>query len=430
MIAKYTLPEMGKIFSTENRYQLMLDVTVIACEALADIGLIPNEAYREIRNNAKFDMQRILEIESQVKNNTVAFILNLSEYVGQYSHFLHLGLSAADLADTVTSLQVKQCSELLHGKLNQLRAVLVGLANEYKFTLTMGRTHGTSAEPTTFGLKMALWVKEIDRSMTRLNNARNVMMVGKMSGVTGTFASVDPHVETFVCRRLGLHPAYVTSQLLQRDRLAEYITTLAIIGSSLDKFATEIRNLQRSDVHEVEENIFAGQMVSTSLPHKRRPLLCERISGMSRVLRGNAVAAMENVMIWHEHDDSHSPVERIVIPDSCILLDYMLHAFTEVMTNLNVFPDNMRENINKSLGLVFSQRVLLALLNKGLPREIAYEMVMRNAIQAWEQKTDFQFLLIEDDAIRKHLTNQEIMDLFDYDSFRRHVNYIFDRAGI
>ena len=431
MLAQYTLPEIEKIFSLENRYQLMMDVTVVACEALADIGHIPMEAYRTIKEKASYDLQRIIELEADTRNNAMAFLICLSEYVGpEAARYINLGLCSEDIGDTVLSLQVRQVSELLLGRLNQLRQILVKLANDYKYTLMMGRTHGTNAEPITFGLKMAVWVKEVDRAVNRLGHARNVMLVGKMSGVTGTFASVDPHVETFVCRRLGLHPAYVTTQVLQRDRLAEYLTTLAIIGSSLEKFAVEIRNLQRSDICEVEESMALGQMGSTALPHKRRPFKSELVTGLARVLRGNALAAMEDIIIWHEQDASHTLAEQIIVPDSCALLDYMLYSFTDVMENLLVYPDNMRQNINNSMGLVFSQRVLMALMEKGVVREKAHEMVMKNARVAVDQQVDFQFLILEDDEIRKLLSSREIMDLFDYDCFRKHIDYIFDRADL
>jgi adenylosuccinate lyase len=332
-------------------------------------------------------------------------------------------LCSADISDNATSLQVCQVADLLQLRLTQLRKVLVEMANEYKYTLMMGRTHGTHAEPITFGLKMALWVKEVDRSLARLNHARHVMAVG-------TFSSIDPHVETFVCRRLGLHPAFVTTQILQRDRLAEFIGTLAIIGSSLEKFAVEIRNLQRTDIREVEEDMAEGQLGSTSLPHKQRPSNCETISGLARVLRGNALVAMENIPIWHEQDASHSSAERIIVPDSCILLDYMLYQFTQVMEQLIVYPDNMRRNIEDSLGLVFSQRVLLALMDRGVMRDQAYDMVMRCSRVAWEQRIDFQYLILEDKGIGEYLSREEIMDLFNYDHFRRNIDFIFERAGI
>lgn len=431
MISQYTLPEMGKIFSRENRYQLMLDVTVTACEAMADIGLIPKSAYEEIKQKADFDMQRITELEAETHHNTMAFVLSLTERIGsEAARFVHLGLCSADLSDIVLSLQLRQVGELLQGRIDSLRKTLIKLAHEYKYTLMMGRTHGTHAEPITFGLKMALWIKDLERCSERLTHARNMILVGKVNGAVGTFASVDPHVETFVCRRLGLHPAPVTTQILQRDRHAEFIATLAIIGSCVEKFSIEIRNLQRTDIREVEEDMPEGQLGSTSLPHKQRPYNSEIISGLARVLRGNALAAMEDIAVWHEQDASHSSVERIVMPDSCILLDYMLYSFNCVMETIHIYPETMRRNIYKSLGLVFSQRVLLALMENGLPREKAYDLVMKNARIAWDQQADFQFLILEDKEIGKYLSRQEIMDLFDYNCFLSHIDYIFDRANI
>ena len=430
MLPQYTLPEMGKVFSSENRYQLMLDVSIIACEALADIGRIPNEAYQEIKAKADISPIRIKELEEESHNKSMAFLNSLSEKVGDAARYLQLGICYVDIADTVTSLQLRQACELLQGRLNQLRQILSNLAHEYKYTLMMGRTHGTSSEPITFGLKMALWVREIDRSLTRLNHARTMVVHGKMSGAVGAFSSIDPHVETFVCRRLGLHPAFVTNQCLQRDRMAEFMTTLAIIGGSLEKFSVEIRTLQRTEIREVEESKPEGQGGSTSMPHKRRPYESENISGLSRILRGNAMVALEDQAMWDEYDGSHSAAERIVVSDSCIVLDYMLNSFIKLMENLKVYPDMMRRNIENSLGLVFSQRVMLALMDKGVNREQAYDMVMRNATTAWEQQQDFQFLVLEDQNIRKYLSDREIMDLFNYDCFRKHIDYIFARGDI
>ena len=431
MLEQYTLPEMGKVFSRENRYQLMLDVSVIACEALADIGRIPTEAYQEIKAKAEISPQRILELEAENENNkSIAFLNSLSEKVGPAARYLQLGICYNDVLDTVTALQLRQACELLQGRLNQLRKVLSKMAHEYKYTLIMGRTHGASAEPITFGLKLAVWVREVDRNLTRLNHARAAVVVGKMSGPVGSFSSIDPNVETFVCRRLGLHPAYVTTQSVQRDRMAEFMSTLAIIGCSLEKFSIEIRNLQRSGVREVEETRPEGRGGSTSMPHKRLPYASETITGLARVLRGNALTAMENVATWNEFDSSHAAVERITLPDSCILTDYMLAKFTKLMEELKVYPETMRRNIENAQGLVFSQGVMLALMNKGVMRDQAYNMVMRNANTAWEQQQDFQFLILEDEEIRKYLSSREIMDLFDYDCFRKHIDYIFARGDI
>ncbi|NLF80626.1 MAG: adenylosuccinate lyase [Clostridia bacterium] len=430
MIEKYALPEMSNIFSDENRYQLMMDVAVTACEAMADIGQIPVEAYQEIKAKAAYDIQRIAEIEVETRHNAVAFLTCLREKIGPVGNYLHLGMASSDMVDTTTSLQVSQAAELLQAKLSQLRSVLARLAREYKYTLMMGRTHGTYEEPVTFGLKMALWTKEIDRSITRLANARHMMAVGKISGVVGTFASIDPHVETFVCRRLGLHPALVTNQIIQRDRHAEFITTIAIIGSSLDKFATEIRNLSRTEIHEVEEVMTEGQAGSTAIPFKLRPFSSELICGLARMLRGFVVPALEDQVIWHERDTAHSSVERFIIPSCCMLLDYMLYLFTNVMDNLKVFPDNMRRNIEVSRGVVFSQRLLLAMVAKGVMRDQANEIISADAKLAWEQQSDFQYLVLLNPKINSVLSREEIMDIFTFDVFRHNIDYIFERAGL
>ncbi len=430
MIRRYTLPQMGKVWSEENRFQSMLDVEIYACEAMADLGLIPKAAYQQIKERAAFDIRRIDEIEQVTRHDVIAFLTAVAENVGDASKYIHMGMTSSDVLDTALSLQLKQSAELLLTRLLHLRDILAPMARKYKDTLMMGRTHGIHAEPITFGLKMALWTMEIDRSIKRLNNAMDVISVGKISGAVGTFANIDPRIEEHVCRRLGLRPAYVSTQIIQRDRHAEFISTLAIIGSSLEKFATEIRNLQRTDILELEEPFAKGQKGSSAMPHKRNPITAERIAGLSRVLRGNALAAMENVALWHERDITHSSVERIILPDSCIALDYMLHLFTRIMEGLNVYPENMRKNMDFTLGLIFSQRVLLALVEKGVLRERAYELVQRNSLAAWEQKIDFQYLLLEDKDIGAILSKEEIMDLFDYDYHTKQVEYILQRAGL
>ncbi len=430
MLERYSLPEMSKIFSDENRYQLMLDVAVAACEAMADIGQIPKEAYLEIKEKANYDVQRIAEIELETKHNAVAFLTNLREYTGPVGNYLHLGMSSADINDTTTALQVCQGADLLQGKLRQLRDALSNLAREYKYTLMMGRTHGTYEEPITFGLKMALWMEEVERSITRLAQARHSMAVGKVSGVVGTFSSLDPHVETFVCRKLGLHPAPVSTQIVQRDRYAEFVTTLAIIGSSIGKFADEIRYLSQTDIREVEEAMSEGQQGSTAIPYKLRPFKCENISGLSRLLRGYVVPALEDVHILYERDTTHTPVERVIIPDSCLVLDYMLYHFTDVINKLKVYPERMRDNVDSSMGVIFSQLVLLAMIEKGVMREKANEIISDDAKTAWQQQTDFQYLVLEDERINTVLSRQEIMSIFDYEHFRKNIDFIFDRAGL
>jgi len=430
MIDRYTLPEMGSVWEGRNRFQKMLDVEIYACEAMVDLGLIPQEAFLDIKNKAGFEISRIEEIEAVTRHDVIAFLTAVGEKVGDASKYIHMGMTSSDVLDTALSAQMKQAAELLIARLRKLRDILADKAREHKYTLEVGRTHGIHAEPVTFGLKMALWTMEADRCIERLIKAKEVISVGKISGAVGTFANIDPKVEEHVCHRMDLKPAQVSTQIIQRDRHAEFLTTLALIGSSLEKFATEIRNLQRTDILEVEEAFAKGQKGSSAMPHKKNPITVERIAGLSRVLRGNALAAMENVALWHERDITHSSVERVIIPDSCILLDYMLHLFINVMENLNVYAENMRKNMDKTLGLVFSQRVMLALVDKGVLRETAYEWVQRNALNAWQTKTDFEYIVLQDKDIMSRLSNDEVDKLFDYDYHTRYIDFIFNRAGL
>jgi adenylosuccinate lyase len=430
MIGRYTLPEMGGVWDPRNRFQKMLDVEIYACEAMVYLGLVPREAYLEIKEKASFEISRIEEIEEITRHDVIAFLTAVGEKVGDASKYIHMGMTSSDVLDTALSAQMKEAAELLIARLRKLRDVLAGKARKYKYTLQVGRTHGVHAEPVTFGLKMALWTMEVDRCIERMIKAKEVISVGKISGAVGTFANIDPRVEEHVCRQMGLRPALVSTQIVQRDRHAEFLTTLALIGSSLEKFATEIRSLQRTDILEVEEAFAKGQKGSSAMPHKKNPITVERVTGLSRVLRGNALAAMENVALWHERDITHSSVERVIIPDSCIVLDYMLHLFINVMENLNVYPENMRANVDRTLGLVFSQRVMLALMDKGISRETAYEWVQRNALHAWKTKTDFEYILLQDQDIMSYLSKDELDRLFDYDYHTRHIDYIFERAGL
>ncbi|MCR4963465.1 MAG: adenylosuccinate lyase [Firmicutes bacterium] len=430
MNRRYMLPEMAKIFSEENHFQLMLDVSITVCEAMADIGQMPKAVYEDIKAKAAYDLDRIDEIEAICHNTVVAFLNSVAESIGPSGDYLYRGISAMDIKDTALSLQIRKASDLLLAKLTHLRALLAEMTKKYKDTLMIGRTHATHAEPITFGWKMALWTKEIDRSIVRLNNARNVMAVGKLSGAVGTFSNIDPRVETFVCRRLGLYPAYVTNQMLQRDRHAEFMTTLAIIGGSLEKFALDLRILQSTDVQEVEENMSAGQTHSAVMPHKRNPVISERICGMSRILRGNAMAALEDIAIWNERDASHNVPEDMLIGDSCCLLDYMLYHFTQTMENLIVYPENMRRNIDETVGLIFSQRVMIRMMDKGASWNTAYEIIHRNATEAWNQHIDFQFLLLEDEEVAKYLAKDELMEIFDLNNFVRNIDFVFHRAGL
>ncbi|MEL7566177.1 MAG: adenylosuccinate lyase [Dehalobacterium sp.] len=430
MIDRYTLPEMGSVWEGRNRFQKMLDVEIYACEAMVDLGLIPQEAFLDIKNKAGFEISRIEEIEAVTRHDVIAFLTAVGEKVGDASKYVHMGMTSSDVLDTALSAQMKQAAELLIARLRKLRDILAEKARKYKYTLEVGRTHGIHAEPVTFGLKMALWTMEVDRCIERLIKAKEVIAVGKISGAVGTYANIDPQVEEHVCHQMGLKPAQVSTQIIQRDRHAEFLTALALIGSSLEKFATEIRNLQRTDIQEVEEAFAKGQKGSSAMPHKKNPITVERIAGLSRVLRGNALASMENVALWHERDITHSSVERVIIPDSCILLDYMLHLFINVMENLNVYAENMRKNMDKTLGLVFSQRVMLALVDKGILRETAYEWVQRNALHAWQTKTDFEYIVLQDKDIMSHLSNDEVDKLFDYDYHTRYIDFIFNRAGL
>ncbi|MBS4024445.1 MAG: adenylosuccinate lyase [Clostridia bacterium] len=430
MIDRYTLPEMKRIWADENRFQKWLEIEIYACEAMAELGQIPKEAVAVIRKKAKFEVERINEIEAVTRHDVLAFLTNVAENVGDESKYIHMGMTSSDILDTALSMQMVEAADLIIKKLQQFRETIVTRAREHKYTLMMGRTHGIHAEPVTFGLKLALWVAEMERNINRMNQGREVVRAGKISGAVGTFANIHPKVEEYVCAKLGLEPAKVSTQILQRDRHAEYMTTLAVIASSLDKMATELRNLQRTEIIEVEEAFAKGQKGSSAMPHKKNPITGERIAGLARVIRGNAMAAMENVALWNERDITHSSAERVIIPDSTILLDYMLTKFIEIMEGLVVHEDNMKENIAKTLGLIFSQRVMLALVNKGMLRETAYQLVQQNAMEAWRTKTDFKSFLFADDEVTVNLSREEIEELFDYGYHTKYVDYIFKRAGI
>ena len=414
MIERYTLPEMGAIWTEENKLKKWLLIEVLACEAQAQLGHIPAEAWHQIQANAGFDLKRVQEIEQITHHDVIAFLTAVAEKVGEASRYIHMGMTSSDVSDTALVLQMRDAADLLLKRLYTLQQILAEKARQYKHTLMMGRTHGVHAEPTTFGLKMALWYQETKRNIIRLEEARENISVGMISGAVGTYANIDPRVEEYVCRELGLKPAPVSTQIIQRDRHAEYICTLALIGSSLDKFATELRHLQRTEVLEVEEPFAQGQKGSSAMPHKKNPILNERISGLARILRGYALTALENVALWHERDISHSSAERVIIPDSTILLDYMLAKFTYIIENLVVHEENMRQNLDRTHGLIFSQRVLLALVNKGVLREEAYAWVQRNALKAWEENTSFQTLILNDPDINRYLSSEEISRLFDY----------------
>ena len=430
MIPRYTRPEMGNIFTDTNRYSIWLEIELLACEAQAELGAIPYDAVKIIREKAQFNVDRINEIELEVKHDIIAFLTSVGEFVGPESRFIHLGMTSSDVVDTALSVQMKQAGELLLKDLVELRDVLARRAKEFKMTVMIGRSHGIHAEPTTFGLKLALWFDETRRNIVRLKNAIETISVGQISGAVGTFAHLSPEVEEYVCSKLALKPALVSTQVIQRDRHAEFLTTLAVIGSSLDKFATEIRHLQRTEVLEAEEYFSAGQKGSSAMPHKRNPITSEQISGLARLLRGNAQAALENVALWHERDISHSSVERVIVPDSCIVLDHMLAKFTNIIDKLLVYPENMQKNLDITHGLLYSQPVLLALTKKGMKREDAYKIVQRNAMEVWKSKKNFKEMLKADAEVSTVLNDADLDEAFDPKKSLNNVDHIFKRVGL
>lgn len=428
MIERYTLPEMGGIWTDEHRLSLWLKIEIAACEGWAQLGKIPAEAVDVIRAKARFTWDRVQALEEVTQHDVLAFLTNVAENVGDEAKYIHLGLTSSDVLDTALSLQLVEATGLLLNKLEVLEAVLQRRAFEHRDTLMMGRTHGIHAEPITLGLKFALWYDEMKRQKRRLEFALEEIRVGKISGAVGTFANIDPRVEAHVCKTLGLEPAPVSTQILQRDRHAFYMTTLAGIASSLDKIATEIRNLQRTDVHEVEEAFAKGQKGSSAMPHKKNPITAERICGLARVVRANAQVALENVALWHERDISHSSAERVILPDSTMALDYMLHKMTQLIDRLQVFPEQMKANIDKVFGLIFSQRVMLALVENGVSREKAYAWVQRNALEAWNTREQFEAIIRRDEEITNVLSDMAIKNLFDYAYHTKHVSDIFARV--
>jgi adenylosuccinate lyase len=430
MIERYTRPEMGKIWEDENKFRIWLDIELLACEAQADLGILPKEALAVIREKASFSVDRILEIEKEVKHDVIAFLTNVGERVGPDSRFIHMGMTSSDVLDTALAVQMKQSAEVLLKGLEGLKTVLSRRAKEFKHTVMIGRTHGIHAEPITFGLKLALWYAETCRNIERLLAAKKGISAGKISGAVGTYQHLDPCVERHVCQKLGLEPSPISTQILQRDRHAEFMNALALCGCSLEKFATEIRHLQKTEVLEAEEYFSKGQKGSSAMPHKRNPIVCERIAGLARVLRSNALAAMENVALWHERDISHSSVERVIIPDSCIVLDFILADMTKIIDTLLVYPEHMDRNLNMTRGLIFSQEVLLALTKKGMRREDAYRIVQEQAMKVWKEDKDFKKLLLGSDEVMKLLSTRELDELFDPERSLKHIDYIFEHAGI
>jgi adenylosuccinate lyase len=418
---------MRAVWADENRFKKWLEIEILACEAQAKLGVIPAEAVQEIRNKATFTVEEVERIEQETHHELISFLTNVAEYVGPASKYVHFGMTSSDVLDTALSLQMREAAGILVEDTERLIRILYEQARKHKMTVMVGRTHGVHAEPITFGLKLALWVFEMKRNLERLNRAKEAVSCGKISGVVGTYANIDPFVEEYVCEKLELKLADVSTQVLQRDRHSEYLATLAVVASSLDKFATEIRGLQRTEIREVEEPFLKGQKGSSAMPHKRNPILCERVSGLARIVRSNAQAGLENVPLWHERDISHSSVERVIIPDSSLLMDYMLHRFSFVMQNLLVYPEVMLENLEKTKGLIFSQRVLLALVENDIYREDAYKLVQENAMKAWESGEDFKELLLKDKGVLKYLSKQKIEECFDYQYYLRNVDRIFER---
>ena len=430
MIDRYTRPEMGNIWTEENRFKAWLEVEILACEAWVKLGEIPQEDVKKIRENASFDIERIKEIEMDTRHDVVAFTRAVSETLGEERKWVHYGLTSTDVVDTALSYLIKQANEILLKDVENFIDVLKNKAQEHKYTVMMGRTHGVHAEPTTFGLKLALWHEEMKRNLERFKAAAEGIEYGKISGAVGTYANIDPFVEQYVCKELGLKPAPISTQTLQRDRHADYMSTLALIATSIEKFAVEIRGLQKSETREVEEFFAKGQKGSSAMPHKRNPIGSENMAGLARVIRGYMLTAYENVPLWHERDISHSSAERIIIPDATIALNYMLNRFSNIVKNLTVFPENMKRNMDRTLGLIYSQRVLLALIDKGLTREEAYDTVQPRAMESWEKQVPFRELVDNDAVISSKLTKEEIDDCFDYHFHIKHVDTIFDRLGL
>ena len=428
MIRRYTNPEMGDIWSEQRRYETWLEVELAAADAMAEAGLVPADAARELRAKAAFDIARIEEIEQTTQHDVIAFTTAVAEKVGPSARWLHFGLTSSDVVDTAQALQMRQAADLIVKGIAGLLDAVRLRAEEHRLTPMIGRTHGVHAEPMTFGLKLALWYAELQRDLDRMLRARDVVSVGKISGAVGTFAHLDPAIEASVCARLGLEPAPVSSQVIQRDRHAELMTTLAITAASLEKFALEIRGLQKTEIGEVEEPFAKGQKGSSAMPHKRNPIGCEQITGLARLVRANAMAALENIALWHERDISHSSVERVILPDSFIALDHMLRRFTRIVRGMVVYPERMLENLNRSRGVVFSGTVLLELARRGISREQAYEWVQRNAMRSFHEQKDFKSLLLADPDLMKVLTPADVEKAFDLKDQLRNVDAIFERV--
>lgn len=432
MISRYTRPEMGVIWTEENKFKAWLEVEILACEAWAELGDIPKEDVKKIREHASFDIDRIYEIEKETRHDVVAFTRAVSETpaLGEERKWIHYGLTSTDVVDTALSYILKQANEIILKDLENFVSILANKAKEHKYTIMMGRTHGVHAEPTTFGLKLGLWYEEMKRNVERFKQAANTVRVGKLSGAVGTYANIDPFVEKYVCENLGLEAAPISTQTLQRDRHAHYMSTLALIATSIEKMAVEIRGLQKSETREVEEAFAKGQKGSSAMPHKRNPIGSENMTGLARVIRGYMMTAYENVPLWHERDISHSSAERVILPDATIALNYMLNRFGNIVKNLTVYPENMKRNMTRTYGLIYSQRVMLTLIDKGMVREEAYDIVQPKAMEAWETQVQFKELVEADERITSKLTQEEINECFNYEHHMQHVDTIFERLGL
>jgi adenylosuccinate lyase len=430
MIDRYTLPKMREIWSEEHKFKTWLDVEIAACEAWGKLGKIPQTALKKIKSKANFSVKRINEIEKTVDHDVIAFLTSVAEKVGPDSRFIHMGMTSSDVCDTSLSLIMRDTADIILKDIEEFIKILKKMARKYKAVPMMGRSHGVHAEPMTFGLKFALWFKEMERNLERMLAARASISVGKLSGAVGTYSNLDPRVEDYACKKLGLEPAAISTQIIQRDRHAEFMATLAIIAATLEKIALEIRGLQKTEIGEVEEPFKKGQKGSSAMPHKKNPITCERICGLARIVRANAMVAMENVALWHERDISHSSTERVCVPDSTILVDYMLQKMSWIIDNLVVSPQRMKENINKSQGLTFSQRLLLALIVKGLTRESAYQIVQAAAMKARTTGKHLKELIVVDKAARKYLSVKEIDEVFDLKYYLRNVETIFKRLNL
>ncbi len=430
MITRYTRPEMGALWTDEAKFRTWLDIEVLACEAQSELGLVPKEAVAVIRERADFTVERINELERTLNHDVIAFLTAVAEHVGEPSRYIHLGMTSSDVGDTALSVLMRRSALILRSQLEKLRDALSLRAREFKHTPMIGRTHGIHAEPTTFGLKLALWHEEVKRDLVRLDRAIEAVSYGKISGAVGTYANIDPFVERYVCERLDLKPSPIATQVLQRDRHAEYLATIAIIGGTLEKIATEVRHLQKTEVLEAEEYFAAGQKGSSAMPHKRNPITCERVTGMARLLRGYAMSAMENQALWHERDITHSSVERVILPDATIALDYMLEKTIGIVSRMFVYPENMLRNLNGTRGLIFSQQVLLALTKKGMLREDAYAIVQGHAMRVWREEVQLKDLFLADEKVMELLTTQELDVCFDPTLSLRNVDMIFSRLGL